>query len=106
MPRPQCPRKISHQPPATFFKPAGIPLYDLVEVELGADELEAIRLVDVEGLYHTEAAKKMGVSRQTFDRIIKKGRTQVATALVKGQALRILQTAPDKKSQPAPLQKS
>lgn len=89
MPRPQCPRKISHKPPATYFKPAGIPLCELSEIELAADELEALRLADVEGLYNTEAAKIMGVSRQTFDRIIARGRTKVATALVQGQALRI-----------------
>jgi uncharacterized protein len=91
MARPLCPRLIAHRPPATYFKPAGIPLYDLEEVELGADELEALRLADVEDLYHTEAAKKMGVSRQTFDRIVRRARMKVAAALVRGQALRVLE---------------
>lgn len=91
MPRPICPRRISHRPPATYFKPAGIPLTELEEVELGADELEALRLADVEDLFHTEAAKRMRVSRQTFDRIVRRARIKVAMALVRGQALRILQ---------------
>lgn len=89
MPRPLCPRHIAHRAPATYFKPAGIPLCELSEIELGADELEAMRLVDVEDLYHTEAAKKMKVSRQTFDRIVSRAHTKVATALVQGQSLRI-----------------
>lgn len=90
MPRPPCPRHITHRPPATYFKPAGIPLRDLEEIELAADELEALRLADVEDLYHTEAAKRMRVSRQTFDRIVRSARRKVSGALVRAQALRIL----------------
>ena len=91
MARPTCPRRISHSPRATYYKPAGIPLCELREVELGADELEAVRLADVEDLYHTEAAKRMGVSRQTFDRIVRRAHAKVADALVHGRALRVLQ---------------
>jgi predicted DNA-binding protein (UPF0251 family) len=93
MSRPLCPRLIAHSPPATYFKPAGIPLYDLQEIELGADELEAVRLADNEDLYHTEAAKRMKVSRQTFDRILRRAHRKIASALVQGQALRILRPA-------------
>ncbi len=89
MPRPICPRRISHQPPSDYFKPAGIPLRELQTVELAADEMEAIRLADGENLYHTEAARRMGVSRQTFDRIVKRARQKVAQALVNGHALKI-----------------
>ncbi|HOD47147.1 MAG TPA: DUF134 domain-containing protein [Opitutaceae bacterium] len=89
MARPTCPRRITHSPRATYYKPAGIPLCELREVELGADELEAIRLADVEDLYHTEAAARMGVSRQTFDRIVLRAHKKIGAALVNGQALRI-----------------
>ena len=89
MPRPQCHRRISHNAPADYFKPAGVPLCDLEEVLLGADELEAIRLADLEGHYHTEAAKQMEISRQTFDRILISAHEKIARALVKGAALRI-----------------
>ncbi len=92
MPRPTCPRNISHSPPANYFKPAGIPLRDLEEVLLAADELESLRLADCEDLYHVDAAKQMGISRQTFDRIIRRARGKVACALVKGLALRIEKT--------------
>jgi predicted DNA-binding protein (UPF0251 family) len=90
MPRPICPRRIGHEPPADYFKPAGIPLRDLEEVELAADEVEALRLADFEGLYREEAARHMGVSRQTFDRIVRRARSKVAGALVSGSALRLV----------------
>jgi len=90
MSRPQCPRKIAHSPPATYFKPAGIPLRDLEEIILGPDELESLRLADCEDLYHQDAAKRMGVSRQTFDRIVRRARRKVAEALVRGRALRLV----------------
>jgi uncharacterized protein len=96
MARPLCPRRIAHRPPADYFKPAGIPLYDLEEVEVAADEIEALRLADVDDLYHGDAAAKMGVSRQTFDRIVRRARMKVAAALVHGQALRILRPVEEK----------
>ncbi|MFZ4780611.1 MAG: DUF134 domain-containing protein [Terrimicrobiaceae bacterium] len=48
-----------------------------------------MRLADCKGLYHVDAAKQMGISRQTFDRIIRRARGKSACALVKGLALRI-----------------
>ena len=39
---------------------------NLEEIVLGLDELEAMRLADLEGLYQAEAAAQMGVSRQTL----------------------------------------
>lgn len=63
---------------------------ELEEVRLAADELEALQLADAEGLYRAQAAEQMGVSRQTFDRIVRRARTKVAKALVGGHALRIL----------------
>ena len=89
VPRPPCPRHISRAVPCAFFKPAGTPLYALEEVVLSADELEAVRMADCEDLYRTEAAARMRVSRQTFDRILKRARGKIACALVKGRALRI-----------------
>ena len=89
MPRPTCPRKITCTPRARYFKPAGIPLRQLGEVLLAPDELEAVRLADCEELYRADAAERMGISRQTFDRNIRRARKKVATALLKGLALRI-----------------
>jgi predicted DNA-binding protein (UPF0251 family) len=69
------------------FKPAGVPKKDLEEVVLHADEFEALRLADLEGQYHVQAAEKMGISRQTFGRILSSARQKTAEALVKGCAL-------------------
>ncbi|MFA6959656.1 MAG: DUF134 domain-containing protein [Opitutaceae bacterium] len=91
MPRPICPRHIAHSVPCAFYKPAGVPLYELDEVVLAADEMEAVRLADSENLYRVEAAARMNVSRQTFDRILTRARGKIAGALVQGKALRIEQ---------------
>jgi predicted DNA-binding protein (UPF0251 family) len=80
---------VGHLPTAHYFKPRGIPLAALEEVVLGVDELEALRLADLQGQYQEEAAEQMKVSRQTFGRIIESARRKVAEALVEGKALRI-----------------
>lgn len=89
MPRPFCCRRISGAPPCAVFKPAGIPMSALEEIRLTLDEMESLRLADLEGLYHEEAAGRMNVSRQTFGRIIESARRKTAEALIKGKALRI-----------------
>jgi predicted DNA-binding protein (UPF0251 family) len=61
----------------------------LEEVVLSVDELEAVRLADLEGLYQDDAAARMGVSRPTFARVVAAAHRKVAEALVKGRALRI-----------------
>jgi len=72
-----------------YFKPRGTPLTDLDEVTLRMDELEALRLADVEGLYQEAAARRMNISRATFGRIVEAAHRKVAAALVHGKALRI-----------------
>lgn len=106
MPRPLCPRHIAHRAPCSFFKPAGTPLYEFEEVFLAADELEALRLADCEDLYGVEAAAGMKVSRQTFERILKRARGKVACALVKGRALRIEQAAESAPAKKRPSRKA
>jgi uncharacterized protein len=89
MSRPPCCRKVDQLPNATYFKPRGIPLRDLEEVALTVDELEAIRLADLEGFYQEAAAARMNVSRQTFGRIITEAHRKVADFLIGGKALLI-----------------
>jgi len=89
MPRPCCPRRVGAGPAVSWFKPAGVPLEGLPEVVLALDELEALRLADLEGLYQETAAARMNVSRATFGRIVASARRKVAAALVEGHALRI-----------------
>ena len=89
MARPMICRKVSCDVTAKYFKPQGIPMRFLEEVALELDEIEAIRLADLEGLYQVDAAVRMGVSRQTFGNIIARAHKKVATALLGGKALRI-----------------
>jgi hypothetical protein len=58
-------------------------------VTLRADELEALRLADIEGLYQEAAAERMGVSRATFARILARARSVVARAIVEEKLLAI-----------------
>ncbi len=89
MPRPRQCRRIGQLPPATYYKPRGVPLRVLEQVALTVDEFEAIRLADLEGLYQEEAARRMNVSRQTFGRILEAAHRKVADVLVHGKALSI-----------------
>jgi uncharacterized protein len=85
---PRC-RRVSYMPSVTFFKPAGIPLRELEEVSLSIEEMEAIRLKDLEDLEQEQCAEKMNVSRTTFVRILDPARKKIAEALIKGKAIRI-----------------
>jgi len=49
---------------------------------IALDELEALRLADVEGLYQEAAAARMGISRQTYARLLARARHAVASSLI------------------------
>ena len=89
MARPPIERSVEGIPLITLFKPAGVPARELEQLRLAVDELEAIRLVDLEGMSHEQAAEAMGVSRQTVGRVLERGRAKVAEALVGGKAILI-----------------
>lgn len=72
-----------------LFKPAGVPTDLLTEVVMTLDEFEAIRLADLEGLYQEEAAKRMGISRTTFGRILDSARRKTAELLAGGRCLKL-----------------
>jgi predicted DNA-binding protein (UPF0251 family) len=89
MPRPRCLRRVACRLSSSLFKPAGIPAARLQQTVMTLDELEAIRLADLQGLYHEAAALRMKVSRQTFGRIIESAHRKVADALIHGKALQL-----------------
>jgi predicted DNA-binding protein (UPF0251 family)/predicted Fe-Mo cluster-binding NifX family protein len=66
-----------------------MPARDLPRVILGFDEAEAVRLADLEGLYQEVAAMRMGVSRQTFGRIVESARYKIADAIINKKCIRI-----------------
>jgi len=87
--RPTKPRRVLFDPNVTYFKPRAVPLSVLEEVDLAADELEAIRLCDFKGLDQVKAAKKMGISQSTLGRILNSARKKIAEALIEGKAIKI-----------------
>jgi predicted DNA-binding protein (UPF0251 family) len=60
---------------------------ELEMLRLQEDELEALRLCDVEGLHQAVAGERMGVSRGTVQRLLKTGRETLVRAVVEGAAL-------------------
>jgi len=89
MPRNKIRRCVRFSPGVTYFKPQGIPLRMLEENVLLPEELEALKLYEVDGLEQIKAAEKMKVSQPTFARILSSANKKVAEALVKGKAIRI-----------------
>jgi len=87
LPRPRKRRYCGCRFRDRAFKPAGIPMSDLESVPLVLEELEALRLCDLEGMTQEEAGSSMGVSRGTVQRILSRARTKCAKALVMGNAL-------------------
>ena len=78
-----------------MFKPRATPMSELLVVELGLDELEAVRLCDIEGLDQAGAGERMGVSRGTVQRLLGSGREKLARAVLESLALRIGKEASD-----------
>jgi len=89
MPRPRKHRHLMSEPQPAIYKPVGVPLRDVDCVALSPEELESLRLADLEGHYQEQAAEQMGVSRSTFQRTVIEARRKVAQALVEGMALQI-----------------
>ena len=89
MARPFKCRRVGCRPGTNYLKPRGIPMNKLEEVKLTMDEFEALRLADLEGFYQEEAAKRMGVSRQTFGNIINSAHKKIADAIVSSKAIKI-----------------
>lgn len=61
----------------------------LEEIVLLPEELEALKLYEVDGLEQVQASKKMKISQPTFARILGSANKKVSEALIKGKAIRI-----------------
>ena len=82
-------RWVEQLPETTHFKPNGQPQIPTNTVFLTIEELEVLRLVDLEDLKQEEAAAMMGVSRKTLWNDLHRARKKVVNALVNGYAIRI-----------------
>lgn len=86
--RPKRKRLISFMPEINYFKPAGMPLKNLEQEILSLDELEAIRLIEMENLEQEAAARKMKISRITLQRILHQAHKKIARAFIYGRAIK------------------
>jgi len=90
MVRPRLCRKIRFNPSIVYFKPQGVPMRDLEVVDLTTEEVEALRLKNVQNLEQKEAAKKMNTSQSTFQRILSSAYKKITKAIIEGKAIKII----------------
>ncbi len=90
MVRPRLRRRIRFNPNVIYYKPQGVPLRLLEDVELTTEELEALRLKNIKDLDQVECAKKMKTSQSTFQRILSSAYKKITEALIKGKAIKII----------------
>lgn len=86
MPRGRKCRRVCCVPENRFFTPQQ---KGCETVALTVEELEAVRLCDLESLEQDDAATSMNISRGTFQRILYGARKKIAKALCSGLAIEI-----------------
>jgi predicted DNA-binding protein (UPF0251 family) len=74
-------------PQAMGFSPN--PRSNLEPIYIDRAELEAFRLVDLEGLSQLEAGQRMGISRGTVWRLLQSVRKKAALALTEGRSIQL-----------------
>jgi predicted DNA-binding protein (UPF0251 family) len=89
MSRPIKRRRVIGRPNSSYFKPAGIRMFELEESNLSLPEFEAIRLIDFKRISQKEAGEKMHISQSTLSRVLTSGRGKIADAIINGKAIRI-----------------
>lgn len=87
MGRPRSNYHIGYCPPYSSYKPQGCDCDDCVDIT--EEEIESLRLKNVKDLDQTAAAKQMGVSQSTFQRILASAYKKVSHAIIEGKELRI-----------------
>ena len=85
--RPRFRRNIEGLGESRCYEPRCCPREDGMGISLNPEEIELIRLIDLEGLEQEEAAEKLGVSRKTAWRDLQKTREKIADALVNGKRI-------------------
>jgi predicted Fe-Mo cluster-binding NifX family protein/predicted DNA-binding protein (UPF0251 family) len=87
--RPVIKKIVNTLPLYAYFKPQGIPMTNLKIETLSFEEIEALKLKDVENMDQETAAEKMGISRSTFQRIVKSARYKLVKSVIEGRALKV-----------------
>lgn len=91
--RPEKRRQVQLVPEYTGFAPVGVSAGCCWRIELAADELEVLRILDYEGRSQKEAAASLGVSRATIASIAASARRKVTDALVNGKTIEVVRGA-------------
>jgi len=86
--RPILDKIVNTIPLFVYYKPQGVSLGKLEEIVLTLEEIEAFNLKDREGLEQVDAAREMGISRSTFQRLLKSARKKIITAIIEGKAIK------------------
>ena len=89
MPRPIKCRRVENLPQYTYFVPADRKKCEIEDINIKVEEIEAMRLKDIEDLNQEECAERMQISRQTFQNIIDSARKKIAIAIIEGKAINI-----------------
>lgn len=82
-------RNISFQSNVEFFKPVGISMNQLDEVILQKDEVEAIRLKNIQKMDIIWWSEEMGISKSTFARIYNQAVDKLSDAIINSKFIRI-----------------
>ncbi|KRQ87165.1 hypothetical protein ABG79_00963 [Caloramator mitchellensis] len=88
MARPKKHRKIYYVPNIKIYGPLDGSGCEEVIV-MTYEELESLRLMDLEGLDQNECADKMLVARSTFQRIYTEAKRKIADSIVNAKVLKI-----------------
>ena len=86
--RPRKKKIVQQQPMIDHFSPRGRPGRP-DETTVAMEEYESIRLHDYLGMQQKEAAQMMGISQQSFSRIVREARKKVSGAIVNAKIIRI-----------------
>ncbi|TET49052.1 MAG: DUF134 domain-containing protein, partial [Actinomycetota bacterium] len=86
--RPVIDKIVNIVPLYVYYKPHGVSLEKLKEETLNLEEIESLNLKDNQDLDQKSAAEKMGISRSTFQRLLKSARKKMIRAIIEGKAIK------------------
>jgi predicted DNA-binding protein (UPF0251 family) len=87
--RGRFPKPVIIPNPSKVEKLIPVPKTTASPISIEPAEVEALRLVDLEGLSQEQAGIKMGISRGTIWRLLQSARRKVAQALTEGRPLTV-----------------
>ena len=95
--RGRFPKPVNIPTPSKINKFTPQPRIADEEILIEHAEIEALRLVDLEGLSQEQAGARMGVSRGTIWRFLQNAREKVALALTEGRQITVAPKPEDQK---------